>query len=66
MKNVKSNTMKENKEKTKALNLTIEKLEKTYGKGTVMKLSDESIIDIPSISTGSIGLDIALGIGGIP
>ena len=58
--------MKENKEKTKALNLTIEKLEKTYGQGTVMKLSDESIIDIPSIPTGSIGLDIALGIGGIP
>ena len=58
--------MKENKEKTKALKLTIEKLEKTYGKGTVMKLSDESIIDVPSISTGSIGLDIALGIGGIP
>ena len=58
--------MKENKEKTKALNLTIEKLEKTYGQGAVMKLSDESIIDVPSIPTGSIGLDIALGIGGIP
>ena len=58
--------MKDNKEKTKALNLTIEKLEKTYGQGTVMKLSDESIIDVPSIPTGSIGLDIALGIGGIP
>jgi len=58
--------MKENKEKIKALNLTIEKLEKAYGQGTVMKLSDESIIDVPSIPTGSIGLDIALGIGGIP
>ena len=58
--------MKENKEKTKALNLTIEKLEKTYGQGTVMKLSDESIINVPSIPTGSIGLDIAVGIGGIP
>ena len=58
--------MKENKEKTKALNLTIEKLEKTYGQGTVMKLSDESIINVPSIPTGTIGLDIALGIGGIP
>ena len=58
--------MKENKEKTKVLNLTIEKLEKTYGQGTVMKLSDESIINVPSIPTGSIGLDIALGIGGIP
>ena len=58
--------MKDNKEKTKALNLTIEKLEKAYGQGTVMKLSDESIINVPSIPTGSIGLDIALGIGGIP
>lgn len=55
-----------NAEKLKALQLTIDKLDKTYGKGTVMKLSDERIVDIPFISTGSIGLDIALGIGGIP
>ncbi len=54
------------KEKLKALQLTIDKLEKTYGKGTVMKLSDEKVMDVPSISTGSLGLDIALGIGGIP
>jgi recombination protein RecA len=53
-------------EKLKALQLTIDKLEKTYGKGTVMKLSDNKAQDIPAISTGSIGLDIALGIGGIP
>ena len=58
--------MKESKEKSKALNLAIEKLEKTYGKGTIMKLSDENIVKIPSISTGSLSLDIALGIGGIP
>ena len=58
--------MKESKEKSKALNLAIEKLEKTYGKGTIMKLSDENIVKIPSIPTGSISLDIALGIGGIP
>src|SRR6187399_2013966 len=59
--------VKENvKEKLKALQLTIDKLEKTYGKGTVMKLSDEVVSDIPSISTGSLGLDIALGVGGIP
>ena len=58
--------MKESKEKSKALNLAIEKLEKTYGKGTIMKLSDENIFKIPSISTGSLSLDIALGIGGIP
>jgi recombination protein RecA len=58
--------MSDNSEKLKALQLTIDKLEKTYGKGTVMKLSDERIVDVPAISTGSIGLDIALGVGGIP
>ncbi|MCU0356199.1 MAG: recombinase RecA [Cyclobacteriaceae bacterium] len=58
--------MSDAKEKLKALQLTIDKLEKTYGKGTVMKLSDEKVMDIPAISTGSLGLDIALGIGGIP
>lgn len=58
--------MTDNKEKLKALQLTIDKLEKTYGKGAVMKLSDEKVMDVPSISTGSLGLDIALGVGGIP
>ena len=55
-----------NAEKLKALQLTIDKLEKTYGKGAVMKLSDNKVLDIPAISTGSLGLDMALGIGGIP
>jgi recombination protein RecA len=58
--------MSDNKEKLKALQLTIDKLEKAYGKGTVMKLNDQKVIDVPAISTGSLGLDIALGIGGIP
>ena len=58
--------MSDAKDKLKALQLTIDKLEKTYGKGTVMKLSDEKVVDKPAISTGSLGLDIALGIGGIP
>ncbi|MGY6520424.1 MAG: recombinase RecA [Mongoliitalea sp.] len=58
--------MSANTEKLKALQLTIDKLEKTYGKGTVMKLSDNKVQDIPAISTGSLGLDMALGIGGIP
>lgn len=58
--------MAENAEKLKALELTIGKLEKTYGKGTVMRLSDEKVMDVPAISTGSLGLDMALGIGGIP
>ncbi len=58
--------MVDNTEKFKALKLTIDKLEKEYGKGIVMKLSDEKISDIPAISTGSLGLDLALGIGGLP
>jgi recombination protein RecA len=58
--------MRNNAEKLKALQLTIDKLEKTYGKGAVMKLSDNKVLDIPAISTGSLGLDMALGIGGIP
>ena len=58
--------MSDQNEKLKALKLTIDKLEKQYGKGTVMKLSDEKILDIPVIPTGSLGLDIALGVGGIP
>ena len=53
-------------EKLKALQLTIDKLDKTYGKGTVMKLSDNKVVDVPAISTGSLGLDIALGVGGLP
>jgi len=60
---------KENKidtEKLKALQLTIDKLEKDYGKGTIMKLGDKTVVNLESISTGSFGLDIALGIGGFP
>jgi recombination protein RecA len=58
--------MNPNAEKLKALQLTLDKLEKSYGKGTVMKLGDQAIESIESISTGSISLDIALGIGGVP
>lgn len=54
------------KEKLKALQLTIEKLEKSYGKGTIMKLGDAAVEQIETISTGSITLDTALGIGGLP
>jgi len=61
-----SDSKSDAKEKFKALQLTIDKLEKTYGKGAVMKLSDEKVMDVPAISTGSLGLDVALGIGGIP
>jgi len=55
-----------NTDKLKALQLTLDKLEKSYGKGAVMKLGDAAIEQIESISTGSLGLDIALGIGGVP
>ena len=55
-----------NKEKMKALQLTIDKLEKTYGKGTVMKLGDNAIEAVEFIPSGSIALNISLGIGGLP
>jgi recombination protein RecA len=57
---------KEQNAKMKALELTLGKLEKTYGKGVVMKLGDKVVEDIASIPTGSINLDLALGIGGYP
>lgn len=57
---------KERDEKLKAIKLTVDRLEKTYGKGTVMKLGDREVADVEVIPTGSIGLDVALGIGGFP
>ena len=60
---------KENSEKDaklKALQLTLDKLDKTYGKGTVMKMSDQAVQDVEAISSGSLGLDLALGVGGYP
>jgi recombination protein RecA len=56
----------QNKEKLKALLLTMDKIEKSYGKGSIMKLGDRVVEDVPSISSGSIGLDIAMGVGGYP
>ena len=55
-----------NKEKLKALQLTLDKIDKDYGKGTILKMGDKAIELVPSISTGSVALDIALGIGGYP
>jgi len=52
--------------KLKALKLTLDKLDKTYGKGSVMRLGDQEVEKVESISSGSIGIDIALGIGGYP
>ncbi|MBS3769148.1 MAG: recombinase RecA [Bacteroidales bacterium] len=53
-------------EKMKALELTLDKIEKGYGKGTIMKMGDKAVVDVPSISSGSIALDMALGVGGYP
>ena len=53
-------------EKFKALQLTLDKLEKTYGKGVVMKMGEARVMNVDVIPTGSLGLDIALGIGGFP
>ena len=55
-----------NKEKLKALQLTIDRMEKSYGKGAVMKLGDEAVEKVEVIPTGSLGIDLALGIGGYP
>ncbi len=57
---------KERDAKLKALKLTLDKMDKTYGKGTVMKMSDQVVVDVDAISTGSLGLDLALGVGGYP
>ncbi|MDT3403155.1 recombinase RecA [Mucilaginibacter terrae] len=55
-----------NADKLKALQLTLDKLEKSYGKGTIMKLGDTTIEPIEVIPTGSLTLDLALGVGGLP
>ena len=55
-----------NEAKLKALKLTLDKLDKTYGKGAVMRMGDKVIEDVESIPSGSLGLDIALGVGGYP
>ena len=68
LKIVKSNKNQEleNKEKNKALEAAISQIDDTFGKGSVMKLGQQTTMDIDSISTGSLSLDLALGIGGLP
>ena len=61
-----SNEKNDNQEKLKALQLTLDKIEKGYGKGAIMKMGDSAIVDVPVIGSGSIGLDVALGVGGYP
>ncbi len=55
-----------NLEKLKALQLTLDKIDKDYGKGTIMKMGDRAIVEVPVIPSGSVALDVALGIGGYP
>ena len=67
MEEKKDNAAKDVKnEKLKSLQLTLDKLDKEFGKGTIMKMSDKAVEQVPSIPTGSIALDVALGIGGLP
>ena len=56
----------EKAQKLRALQMTVDKLDKMYGKGTVMRLDSSSVEKVPVISTGSIGLDLMLGVGGLP
>ena len=58
--------MSVDQEKLKVLNETLSKIEKDFGKGSVMKLGDATSLEIDTISTGALGLDIAIGIGGLP
>jgi recombination protein RecA len=55
-----------NSEKLKALQLTIDKIDKSFGKGSIMRMGDKAIEDVPAIPSGSIGLDVAMGVGGYP
>ncbi|PRZ26222.1 recombination protein RecA [Flavobacterium granuli] len=63
---VKEKMSTEKEAKLKALQLTLDKLDKTYGKGTVMKMGDKAIEEVETISSGSLGIDLALGVGGYP
>lgn len=58
--------MADNTDKLKALKLTMDKIEKTHGKGAIMRMGDATVVDVPVISSGSLSLDIALGVGGYP
>ena len=58
--------MSSSDDKKKALALVLEKMDKTYGKGTVMKMGDSAVEEVEVIPSGSLGLDIALGVGGYP
>ncbi len=64
--NAESNENKIRQEKLKALELTLDKIEKGYGKGTIMKLGDNAVVDVKVIDSGSISVNLALGVNGYP
>jgi hypothetical protein len=65
--NKEHNRMDNDKDRERALDLAISQIEKQFGKGAIMRLGEDAVVpDIPTISTGSLGLDLALGIGGLP
>src|SRR5699024_1314919 len=57
---------KESSEKNKALEAALGQIERAFGKGSIMRLGQREVVEVPTVSTGSLGLDIALGIGGLP
>lgn len=61
-----ADTKKDRESKLKALQLTVDRIEKTYGKGSIMRLGDQKVVEVDSIPSGSLSLDIALGINGFP
>jgi recombination protein RecA len=61
-----ADTKKDREAKLKALQLTVDRIEKTYGKGSIMRLGDQNVVEVDSIPSGSLSLDIALGINGFP
>ncbi len=66
VKDKENETVSVSEERSKALKLAIEKIEKDFGKGAIMKLGDKATVNVDAIPTGSLALDIALGIGGVP
>lgn len=64
--NFEADNKKGSSEKLKALQAAMEKIEKNFGKGSIMKMGDESVEQVEVIPTGSIGLNVALGVGGYP
>ena len=66
VKSKEANRKEDNPDKERALSAALAQIERQFGKGSMMRLGDKELVAIPAISTGSLGLDVALGIGGLP